>query len=332
MKSRPQVYIVTAIAAGLVFCAYTGHRISRQQVQLEAARRRLGQAKREASEERTRQSEAERELMATRAEVAALADQDAATNTGPGTDAVEIRKWIARVQQLRQLLAQRPDQQIPELKLLNELDWLAVARRIQGFKDEADQRESLATVRNQAKMKFAGQLASALEKFVAANDGMLPTDLFQVYPHFTAPIDPAALQRYEMRQSGKATDASHRGHAIVERAAVDSDYDSRIHLDAHGNFGAESPWRSAEMGDDVAAARQRFAAANNGQQPKDAGDLLLYIQSPITRGLMEATAEYQKAHGGRLSNDPADLLPYAKDPTTRVEIERLIQYRARQSR
>lgn len=332
MKSPPQVYIGIALAAGLAFCAYTGHQISRQEVRLDAIRRRLAQAQREALEGQTRQSELERELMAAREELAARAEQDVATSARLGTDAVEIKKWITRVQHLRQLFAQRPDQHIPELKLLNDLDWLAIARRIPGFENERDRRESFAVVRDLAKTKFAGQLTLALTKFVAANDGALPTDLSQLLPHFTPPIDPAMLQRYEVRQSGKAADKSRRGHAIVERAAVDADYDSRIHFDSSGNFGSASPWRSAEMGDDVAAARQRFVAAHSGRPPKDAADILPYIQSSITRGLMEATANYQKANAGHLSNDPADLLPYARDASSRAEIERLIEYRRRQSR
>lgn len=332
MKSPLQVYSVTVIAVALTFCGYTGHQISRQQAQLKAARESLKQAQREASEWRSRQSEAERELTATREELAARSDEDLAMTTRLGTDAAEIRKWINRVQRLRQLLAQRPDQHIPELKLLNDLDWLAIARRIPGLENEADQRESFAEVRSLAKTKFAGQLSAAFQKFVAATDGTQPTDLSQLLPHFTSPIDPAMLQRYELRRSGKAAAPTRRGHAIVERTAVDADYDSRIHFDSSGNFGSASPWRSAEMGDDVVAASQRFVVANDGKQPKDVADILPYIQSSITRGVMEATADYQKAHGGLISNDAADLLPYARNPSIRTEIERMIKYRARHPR
>lgn len=333
MKPVTKIVAAALVAGSLWFCLHERRLVTRQRNELEVQRQWLATAERQVADWHARQVEADRALAAAQQDIDAHAREDAASAVSFGAHTSQINSWIGRVKQLRALLVQQPDQLIPELRLLTDLDWLGLAQKISGLEKESDVRSALALVRATGKEKFAAQqLAPALRKFAAANDGTLPTDVLQLLSYFDAPIDPAILQRYEMRQSGKVAEASPRDHAIVERAAIDADYDARVYLNARGGFGSSSPWRSSEMADEVSGARQRFAAANNGQQPQNPSDILPYITSPVVRGVMAATADYQNAHGGRTSSNPADFLPYAKDPATRAEIEHLIEFRARQTR
>jgi len=67
-------------------------------------------------------------------------------------------------------------------------------------------RKSLSTLRTLAKTKFGRLLRPALLKYTEANHGDLPTDLLQLKPFFTEPVDDALLQRYEMVATGNTGD------------------------------------------------------------------------------------------------------------------------------
>lgn len=320
------------VAAVLTLLIYGGRQIAGQRAQLSVQRSRFQAAEQQSATWRARQADAERELASVEQELATRDSEDAATAARLGPHATEIKLWIARVNQLRQLLAQRPEQVIPELKLLSDLDWLAIARQVRGFETEADTRESLAELRSRAKSRFAARLSGALQKYTAANADTLPSDTLQLLPYFDPPIDAEILQRYRMNQSGRISELRSGGNAITEREPVDAVYDSRVQVYATGGFGSSSPWRMNEMTDDIRAAAQRYAKANDGKKTTNAADILPYLQSDIARDFLGTMAAYQAAHDGREPPTQSDLLPYARTPLVRAELERQIESRVRDKR
>ena len=75
---------------------------------------------------------------------------------------------------LYQHLGLRPETKIPELQLLTETDWLVAAKEAK-LDTEADIRKALAHLRSLAKQRLP--LADALSKFIADNNGELPSGL-----------------------------------------------------------------------------------------------------------------------------------------------------------
>jgi hypothetical protein len=76
-------------------------------------------------------------------------------------------------------------------------------------------------------------LSGALREYTNANDGQLPTDVFQLKSYFDLPVDDAVLKRYEMLQAGRLSDV--RGKWLVtEIAPVDNEYDTRYYISTSG--------------------------------------------------------------------------------------------------
>lgn len=332
MKPVAKILTTLLVATALALLIYGSRQIASQRAQVEVQRKRLQTAEQQAAQLQRELADAERELAEIQQALATHTSEATAAAARLGPRATEIKSWIARVNKLRQLLAQQPEQFIPELKLMSDLDWLAVARQVRGFETEADTRESLAELRSRAKSRVAAQISVALRKYTAANGDQLPTDTLLLLPYFDAPIDAEILRRYRLNQSGRATETRGGAGAIVEREPIDADYDSRVQIYATGGFGSSSPWRMNEMTDDIRDAAQRYAKANDGKKTANAADILPYLQSDIARDFMGTMAAYQAAHDGREPPSQTDLLPYAKTPLVRAELERQIQSRAREKR
>ena len=137
-----------------------------------------------------------------------------------------------RAGELNGHLQRMPDKKIPEIQLLTENDWLSVAKEV-SLQSEAEVRESLSKLRNVAKHKFATYALQAVEKFMAANNGQMPTDIPQLKPYFEVPVEDAILQRYEVLPTGDAS--SLRDNWVMrERTRVDPDYDVHLYKRKYG--------------------------------------------------------------------------------------------------
>jgi RNA polymerase sigma factor (sigma-70 family) len=131
-----------------------------------------------------------------------------------------------RAGELNQHLQRMPDKKIPELQFLTESDWLAVAKDA-SLQSEADVRKALSELRNVAKHKFGTYALNAVDKFAAANNGQLPTDMSQLKPYFEVPVEDAMLQRYQVLQTPGANGLRDNWD-LKEKVRVDPDYD--VHL------------------------------------------------------------------------------------------------------
>src|ERR1041385_640854 len=148
---------------------------------------------------------------------------------------VKAAETQSPVNQLRRQLAQMPDKNIPELQLLDNNKWSEDANK--GKLDTEDGvRETLAKLRRAAKMRFVFTMGHALEDYVKAANGQLPSSLSELTPYFqpylTQPVDEAMLQRYELLHTGKLSDLPAGEFLIAEKAAVDEQFDTLFKIGA----------------------------------------------------------------------------------------------------
>jgi hypothetical protein len=251
----------------------------------------------------------------------------AATAVAPGsaddpTRATAVDSWLTRLKRLKQAFDEHPDQRIPELALLTDLDWLTLARQLR-LDSEEDLRKARAKARDAAFSKFQMSLGQALRDFATAANGAPLSDVLQLMPYFKPPIDAAFLQRYEI--AGPASPfASRDGKTITERAPVDEEFDTRHTVSLDGSGGGSGPWVVDSLRQVTLNALSEYAAANSGQRPKSEADVLPYVHDPTAKTIFEAMLAYANDHHGQQPSDVTVLRPYVKDPAARVLLEKLI--------
>jgi hypothetical protein len=187
-----------------------------------------------------------------------------------------LKPWAARAASLKQKLAQMPDKQIPELKLLKEQDWFDATKNA-NLDTEDGIRQSMRNLRNQAKLDFDHLLQGALRGYAQDSGGQLPSDLAQLKPYFQTPVDDEILQRYKLLQTGQLSDAG--GDFVVAETAppVDNEFDT-IHQISIGGISVNNVHLTDDL---VAAAATAFAQANNGLLPHDASQLTPYLKQQV---------------------------------------------------
>jgi hypothetical protein len=158
----------------------------------------------------------------------------AASREDPFTQS--ILALTMRAGELNQHLQRMPDKKIPELQFLTESDWLTVAKDA-SFQSDAEIRQALSKLRGLAKNNFGIYTAHALDKFIAAQNGQLPTEVSQLKPYFEVPVDDDTLQRYRLLHTG-AANSLQDPWVLSEKAPVDRDYDSHLYVGPHGASGS----------------------------------------------------------------------------------------------
>jgi hypothetical protein len=150
--------------------------------------------------------------------------RDAATARDP-TQATLI-SWLGRVNRLKQRLQTSPDQQIPEMQFLTDQDWLNATQN--KLDDDDDFRHALSALRYDAESAFQKMLSYALSAYARANNNQFPTEVLQLQPFFSAPVDNSILQRWEVSSGPGGRPA------ITQIAPVDAAYDTRFWVNANG--------------------------------------------------------------------------------------------------
>lgn len=187
----------------------------------------------------------------------------------------EAADVVERVAQLKQLLSTRPDQQIPELRLILDVQWIVAASMPR--ESERELLQVFHNLRNYGKAGFAMALNPALARFAAANQGQLPTDIMQLLPHVDPPVDAAMLQRYQVIRSGRYDDVPPKLSLIGEIGAVPGPFDSVVR-----------------------ASKKNLSVTN--------------VPDPTTGALERAVDAYARAHRGEDPTEAAQLLPFAAQP------------------
>jgi RNA polymerase sigma factor (sigma-70 family) len=239
-----------------------------------------------AENEQPKSNSNETELLKLRGEVTAL--RNAANDP---TDAA-AKAWLAKVNKLKQRLADTPSASIPEFQFLTEQDWLDAAS---GKLDtDADYRQAFASLRSDGENKFASMLQPALTQYMQANNKQFPTDLSQLQPYFTSSVDDAALQRWEIAPASTLPNMSLGGGSVItEKAAVDDMFDVRTAIGSSG-YGSTD-----------------------------------FLESEIGNTLKPVYAAYLNANGPISANfDGSQLLSYATTPEQQAAVQKLMEQKA----
>ena len=285
--TRPHFILFGTVFAALAGTGlYEARLISAQRDQEQALLRRTADLERQVTDLRRQRDTTARDLQLAEQQLTQLPASAAPAADRP-RDA-EVKAWLARVKQLRQLSAAHPDRQIPEMCLLIDDDWLQVARQA-SFDTEDQRRQAFASLRTAAKKKFVAQLSAALPKFTKAFDGKLPSSTLDLAPYLKPPADAAMLQRYGMTQTGPVTAANRSAWVMRELAPVDEDYDSRHTVNSGGGSGSSSApaaWIE-DFQPRMSRAFKAYADAHQGAQPSGIAQAVPFITPPFPPATLE---------------------------------------------
>jgi len=193
--------------------------------------------------------------------------------------------WKAKEAKLRRLFEQMPDQQVPEMQLLSDQQWLDIARDAD-LDSKTGISKAMRAVRQTAKNNFAPQMAEALKEFVEANNGQLPNDLFQLKPYFKSPVNDIILQQYKLLFTGKMSDLQSGEWIVADQSVVDQGYGEplrKIGLNGYTTW-SESEQREDEqataLARELGPAIKAYSNANAGRTPTDFDQLKPYVTTP----------------------------------------------------
>lgn len=190
----------------------------------------------------------------------------------------EADAWGKRAASIKQWFRDNPDKYIPEMRLLDDKDFVYEASRNLIVDPEGHDHNSFPMIANSlretAKTRLVGTMGRALAGYVEANGGTLPTDLSQLTPYFNSQADPWSaavvadpapiLQRYQLLHSGQIGDVPAGEAIIAEKSAVDSKVDGLLQLQVGGytfqSVGIKDFWeeRLVNWGPDVMAKFKPF--------------------------------------------------------------------------
>jgi hypothetical protein len=214
----------------------------------ETEREELEQKMADQAAELSKLREENRQLPKLQAEVARLQGLDGTEGSEPGRRmnkagipseeedpfASAVMSLARAAADLNRQVQSRTAFEIPELQLLEEADWLSIAKNAKYDNDEAI-RQTLSKTRQKAKSHFAELATEALNQYYAANNNQPPANPTQLLPFFKDTIDPSILQRYQMIPSAGLGSLPELGPMLIsERAPVDRQYDTHFYIGRKG--------------------------------------------------------------------------------------------------
>ena len=271
------------------------------------------------------------ELMKLRGEAAVLRAGAELAATDPA-----MKMLSDRVALLKQKLAQMPDKKIPELAFVTAKDWVDAAANADLSTDDGV-RQALSKLREAAVNTFLNEMMKdAFKSYLAANGNILPANLQQLEPYFSAPVTDDMLARYQLLQSGTP---DNNADLVKLATFADPDYDSNHGMSINGAWGGGFN----HVLDAVQAAASAFAGDNNGQLPTDASQLTSYLKRPLDAATIQnylnqlnasppstdlltiapAVQAYTTAHNGQYPQGAADLQPYITTPAQQAALQQL---------
>jgi len=282
MKASRKLGLGLLLLALAATATYEARMLRRQRGELHASRTEVTALERDVATARRAYAAHAAELK--------LAETQLATLPGPATaDAstperarrAELEAWAGRTVRLKRLFDERPDQRIPELKLLSDAEWLQLSRRID-FESENGLRTALAAVRDLAKRGFHYALGKAIDRFNAESGGKPPATILALAPYFEGTVDLAILQRYAIGrdESGRKNTPAWLAR---EAATPDPDFDTRAELLPGGTTRNRNPplaWTD-NMNERTRRATTAFQQ-QHGRPPTGYPDLLPFFDPPLT--------------------------------------------------
>jgi len=213
----------------------------------------------------------------------ATVEKTKAASSDPLTSAAV--SWKNRVALLKARMEATPGAKIPELQFVSDQDWLNAARG--ELKTDRDFREAMARLRSAGEGKFAGNLHSALSKYMETNNAQFPSDLSQLLPYFDSPVDSSLLERWTVVPAKSIQNLRMGGDWIItQRSAPDPEYDSRYGAGPNG-YGSSGNFQEHPSAADVMTpALQAFYAAN-GRVPSEPAELAPYLTTEEQRTFLD---------------------------------------------
>jgi hypothetical protein len=210
----------------------------------------------------------------------------------------ERKAWLARIKGLKRVFAEQPGQRIPEMKLLEESDWLQATQF--PIETEPQFRMALAQVREAARVRFRPQMISALRKYEIASDHQLPASILALAPYFESPADPAMLQQYELIEQGSMTmGGSTFKLAFRPRAPVDEIYEYRSTFNGAGS-GSSGGNPASWVPDYSARSRQAhlaYARDHPSAPVPSIRELVPYFDPPLSTAFVEGYDAFMHESG-----------------------------------
>src|ERR1022692_517659 len=349
MTTLQKTLIAAALTAAIGTGIYEAHQVARLQNQIQTFQQQqaplgelLQQVRRERDDATNRMAGmvAENSLLKSNPNQTELLKLrgDAAVFQNAANDPTEkaVRKMAAKVKLLQQLLEQKPDKKIPELAFLTEKVWADVAWNAD-LDTEDGIRVALSNLRGEAENIFLNEMMkAAIKKYLAANNDILPANLYELKSYFDAPVTDAMLGRYALLQTGKPD----RTADLVKLGVyTDEDYDSFHVITINGASGGGFNRNQDAIND---AARE-FARVNNYQAPTNPSQIEPFLHKAIDAATIQkylnqfvvdppsseeavmapVLSAYFNAHNGARPNKASDLLPYITTPEQQAAFQNL---------
>jgi RNA polymerase sigma factor (sigma-70 family) len=349
MTTLQKTLIAAALTAAIGTGIYEAHQVARLQNQIQTFQQQqaplgelLQQVRRERDDATNRMAGmvAENSLLKSNPNQTELLKLrgDAAVFQNAANDPTEkaVRKMAAKVKLLQQLLEQKPDKKIPELAFLTEKVWADVAWNAD-LDTEDGIRVALSNLRGEAENIFLNEMMkAAIKKYLAANNDILPANLYELKSYFDAPVTDAMLGRYELLQTGKP---DHAADLVKLGVYTDEDYDSFHVRTIKGASGGGFNRNQDAIND---AARE-FARVNNYQAPTNPSQIEPFLHKAIDAATIQkylnqfvvdppsseeavmapVLSAYFNAHNGARPNQASDLLPYITTPEQQAAFQNL---------
>jgi hypothetical protein len=189
----------------------------------------------------------------------------------------QMQEWLTQISRVKEFLTQRPEWDIPELKLLSDQDWFNAAAT-ERIESEEQFRRTTARLRDMAVSRASQKIMQALNAYLRTHDGQLPVSSLALAPHLDPSVEPAFLGRYEILQTGKLSEVpKNQLMRILSPKPADVEYDAlyTVGTNGYGNTGVA-------MYENVRHAQRQFANANGGQRAATAEQLQPYLKWPVS--------------------------------------------------
>jgi hypothetical protein len=288
------VFLTSALVALAGTVIFETRIVVRQRGDLEATQKRAVSEARRVARLRGEHDAAQENLVSAEKQLAGLPMPPVLDPAGAARQG-EIKAWLARLKQLQRLVAERPNQSIPELRLLADEDWLRVAQDA-AFADEHDLRRALGNLRRAASNKFFQRATAALRNYAKTVGDEAPYSILALAGHFEQPIDAAILQRYEVSKGSLSSNPRQVGLVMREKAAVDEDYDSRTEVSSGGGLTSAGPpfaW-PRDISAEIRRAMEAYSADHNGARAASVGQAIPYFDPPLAPSKIEALRRLER--------------------------------------
>jgi RNA polymerase sigma factor (sigma-70 family) len=199
------------------------------------------------------------ELLRLRGEVTMLKNRLAASEPATSLETA-AKAWSLNAAALKAKFEEQPERKIPELAFATDGDFLLQMHYDFDAAKEFGEKEwqsRMAELRLIAKDSFAHRLGDALDSYIAAHDGNLPTSLSELNEYYEVvnrnpkSMDTTILQRYKLVQSGNVRNISDWSTPIIVETAppADSDYDTLFKFSVVGaSYEGVGLWASNRQG------------------------------------------------------------------------------------